>query len=354
MKIKVFTLFLSVIVIILAIVSCVKLPVTETSKDQLSQEDSTSAPDTTSEPDTTGENSPEESSQEDTTTSEESSVEDSSAEDSSEETTTEESSEEESSQVVIELPYPTLEGVTYANLTSSEYDKYFENSMFIGNSVMVHFYNFYSNKKSKISGFLGGCKFFSSSNYSALEDTKAVNDSSWHPKYQNVKMKCGDAVAQAGVTRVFLSVMALNEIALHNAKTCVDDNFQTTVDLINSIKQKSPDVEIVVLSNTYMVFNYNSYARLNNGNISALNNKVLEYCNQNGIDFIDLSTFLMDGNVLADKYCRDYEKDDSNQGCHLTNEAYALWIATLRNYACLKQNDAWTNPASMPVYTKNP
>ena len=284
MKIKVFTLFLSVIVIILTIVSCVKLPVTETSKDQLSQEDSTSAHDTTSEPDTTGENSPEESSQEDTTTSEESSVEDSSAEDSSEETMTEESSEEESSQVVIELPYPTLEGVTYANLTSSEYDKYFENSMFIGNSVMVHFYNFYSSKKSKISGFLGGSKFFAVGNYSALEDAKPVSENSWHPKYQNEKMKCADAVSQSGVKRVFLSLMALNEIAIHDQETCVDDNLQTTINLINSIKQKNPDAEVVILSNTYMVYNFNSYPKLNNGNISALNNKMLEYCNQNGID----------------------------------------------------------------------
>ncbi|NLN55562.1 MAG: hypothetical protein GX148_04580 [Clostridiales bacterium] len=339
MKIKVFAIILSIIVIVLAIVSCIKLPMENTSEDPLSKPDDTSTSDNLSEPDTVSDTSAEDSSTADTSIPDESS---------------EETVSEESSQVVIELPYPVLDGVTYANLAASEYDKFFENSMFVGNSVMVHFYNFYSSKKSKISGFLGGSKFFAVGNYSALEDAKPVSENSWHPKYQNEKMKCADAVSQSGVKRVFLSLMALNEIAIHDQETCVDDNLQTTINLINSIKQKNPDAEVVILSNTYMVYNFNSYPKLNNGNISALNNKMLEYCNQNGIDFIDLSTFLMDGNVLADKYCKDAAREGDNKGCHLTNEAYALWTATLRNYACLKLNNAWTNPASMPTYTKNP
>ena len=219
--------------------------------------------------------------------------------------------------------------------------------MFIGSSAMVHFYNFIPTRNPRFPVFRR-LQVFSSSTIPHWR-TQSRLAKTPHPKYQNEKMKCADAVSQSGVKRVFLSLMALNEIAIHDQETCVDDNLQTTINLINSIKQKNPDAEVVILSNTYMVYNFNSYPKLNNGNISALNNKMLEYCNQNGIDFIDLSTFLMDGNVLADKYCKDAAREGDNKGCHLTNEAYALWTATLRNYACLKLNNAWTNPASMPT-----
>ncbi|MDD4125739.1 MAG: hypothetical protein PHW77_08475 [Eubacteriales bacterium] len=353
MRVKIFTLIMSVIVILLTIVSCVSLPIENESDPSLSKSESNSTSDNISEPNSSQDESPDGSSEESPDSTEPSS-DDSSDEDSSEdESSDDESSADESSQISLQLPYETLDGITFSTLTSSVYDEYFTDSIFIGNSIMVHFYNFYSQKRSKYPGFLGGSKFFASSNFSSLEDSKAVSDGSWHPKYGGTKMNSADAVAESGVSTVYLSVMALNEIALHNTATCVDDTFNTTINLINSIKAKSPNVNIVILSNTYMVYNHNSYGRLNNGNISALNNKMLEYCNTNGLDFIDVSTFLMNGNVLADKYCTDYQVGEGYNGCHLTNDAYSLWTATLRNYAYLKQNNAWTNPEFMPSYTKN-
>jgi len=349
MKIKIFTLIMSVIVISLTIVSCVSLPIEDQSDPSLSNQDNNSASGNISEPENTAEESSEVTTDESSASADPSSDESSSEDESS----ADESSAEESSQVTLDLPYPTLDGITMETLTSSEYDEYFENSMFIGNSIMVHFYNFNTQMRSKYPGFLGSSKFFASSNFSALEDSKAVSEDSWHPKYSGTKSNSADAVAASGVDTVYLSVMALNELALHNMETCVNDTYNTTVNLINSMKTKSPNVRIVILSNTYMVYNYNSYGKLNNANISALNNKILEYCNNNGIDYIDVSTFLMNGNVLADNYCRDYEIGSGN-GCHLKNDAYSLWTATLRNYAYLKQNNAWINPESMPSYTKNP
>ena len=359
MKIKILTLFLSLTVIFLTIVACVKLPLEETSKDPLSRQEENSNTSNISDPGDSSEPDTGDSSEDGTTTypadssEEDQSTDDSSEESSGEESSGEESSGEESNPVEIILPYPNVKDVTVSSLTASEYDAYFADSMFIGNSVMYHFSLFYSQMKYKMPTFLGGANFFAASSYSALNDRQEITTTSPHPKYKQVKMRGADAVKESEVKRVYVSLMALNELALYNLNTCVDDTFKSMVKYINDIKQKSPNVEIVVLSNTYMVYNFNGMARLNNGNISALNNKMLDYCNQNGIDFIDLSTFLMEGNVLADKYCTDYEKKDGNNGCHLTNQAYAMWTAALRNYAYLKQAGAWKNPTSMPTYTKN-
>lgn len=253
-----------------------------------------------------------------------------------------------------ELPYASINLLKYSDIGFDPLDAYFENSVFIGNSVMVHFKNFYSNKKSVVSGFLGKPFIFCSSNYSAREDLKEISVDTWQPSYDGAKSHSWDAVAAMGAKTVYLNLMALNELGLHSTVKCVRETFENTVEMMNRIKASNPGITFVILSNTYMVYNYNNYKNLNNQHISELNNMMLEYCNQNGIDFIDVSTFLMDGNVLSDSYCRDAEKKDGNSGCHLTNDAYAMWTATLRNYAFAKQNGFWENPSEMPLYEKNP
>ena len=121
--------------------------------------------------------------------------------------------------------------------------------------------------------------------------------------------------------------------------------------IVDAIKAKSPDVKIVILANTYMVKNFNSYQKLHNGSISEYNNLLLDYCNENGYDFIDVATPLMENDVLADKFCSDNDISNSNcLGCHLLPDAYAIWTAVLRDYARAVQAGAYVNPDSMPVY----
>ena len=250
-----------------------------------------------------------------------------------------------------ELPYPTYKGLTKSKIGSSELDSYFNDSMFIGLSVFVHFQVFTKTMRTVYPDFFGSSIIFARSNFSAYNNFhyKPSDEDSVHPLYKGEKMTCEDAVKASGVKRVYLSIMALNELGIYGSN-CVERTYESTVKLINAIKAKSPSVEIVIMSNTYMVYDFNNYKNLNNGNISALNNMVLDYCNANGMDYIDVSTMLMDGNVLADKYCRDAH---SGSGCHLNNDGFAIWTAVLRNYAFLKQKGLYKNPAVMPTYTKN-
>ena len=121
--------------------------------------------------------------------------------------------------------------------------------------------------------------------------------------------------------------------------------------IVDAIKAKSPDVKIVILANTYMVKNFNSYQKLHNGSISEYNNLLLDYCNENGYDFVDITTPLVASGCLADKFCTDNAEGGS--GCHLTNDAYAIWTAVLRDYAKAEQAGTYVNPDSMPVYSRN-
>ena len=160
-------------------------------------------------------------------------------------------------------------------------------------------------------------------------------------------MKIEDAVAAMGAKTVYFSGMALNEVGIFGA----EESARNLATVVDAIKAKSPDVKIVILANTYMVKNFNSYQKLHNGSISEYNNLLLDYCNENGYDFIDVATPLMENDVLADKFCSDNDISNSNcLGCHLLPDAYAIWTAVLRDYARAVQAGAYVNPDSMPVY----
>ena len=237
--------------------------------------------------------------------------------------------------------YPTI---TDADIGPDEIDSFFDDSVFVGHSVMMHFKDKYvAYKRGGDSGFLGGAKFHASGSFSYHNNLAPVSADSVHPLYQGEKMKIEDAVAAMGAKTVYLSGMALNELALFGAEASVS-NLAAVAD---AVKAKSPDARIVVLANTYRTRDFNdSRNKLNNAGISEYNNLLLDYCNENGFDFVDVATPLMENGCLADN-----DKSNSNcLGCHLTTDAYAIWTAVLRDYARAKQAGVYVNPDSMPLY----
>lgn len=241
--------------------------------------------------------------------------------------------------------YPTI---TDADIGPDEIDSFFDDSVFVGHSVMMHFKDKYvAYKRGGDSGFLGGAKFHASGSFSYHNNLAPVSADSVHPLYQGEKMKIEDAVAAMGAKTVYLSGMALNELALFGAEASVS-NLAAVAD---AVKAKSPDARIVVLANTYRTRDFNdSRNKLNNAGISEYNNLLLDYCNENGYDFVDISTPLVGGGCLADKYCTDNAEGGS--GCHLTADAYAIWTAVLRDYAKAEQAGTYVNPDSMPLYSR--
>lgn len=245
------------------------------------------------------------------------------------------------------LPCQDVRSYTVSTIGKSAYDSFFNNSLFVGHSITLHFKNYVDYMRSSYPTFLGNAEFFTSGSFSAYHDSLAVSEvsgkKSLHPYYNGVKMTCADAVAASGCTTVYIQGMSLNELGLNG----VDGTYKYTVKLFDSIKAKCPKVRIVFLSNTYLVGDFNEkYTsknyKLTNANIKKLNNMILDYCNTNGIDFIDVTSCTSKNGVLEDKYCID--NGDGGCGCHINRTAYCSWMAVLRNYAYLRHNGIYKNP----------
>lgn len=248
----------------------------------------------------------------------------------------------------VDLPYDPAKYLELRkeNITPSELDSYFKDSVFIGNSLVVHFYNFYGVMRATDKGFLGGAKFFCSSAFSARLDLG--DNMKYSPRYDGELMHTWDAVRKMNAKTVYYNLMGLNELGLHAYSKTPELTFENNRKVLEKIIAACPDVKIVVLSNTYMVESFNGEDRgLNNYNISKFNNLALEWCNQNGYDFIDISTPFLDGNVMNEEYCRDAVPGGC--GCHIKDMYYPSWAAMLRNYAYQKVNGTWKNPEGMAI-----
>ncbi len=340
MKIKIFALILSLVIVSLSIIACVEIPLGPSEsmgENSGSQVVSGSA----------GVSEPEESSKDEPPVSYEDSSEEPSTDQSSEEPSSEPVSEGEPTYVVPEdYPYQNIASLDSYTIKDDPLDEYFRDSVFIGNSIMVHFYNYVSAKRAAYSDFLGKCKFLAASAYSPKLEFDSNPQTQYMIKYQGEYMHVWDAVQKMGAKTAYVSLMALNELGLHPNATCAEDTFDNMVRMLDKIKEVNPGINIVVLSNTYMVNTFN-YKNLNNKNIYKLNSLMLDYCNANNIAFLDVTTPLTVDGYLKTSYCIDPDPNSGN-GCHLQQKCYNSWVAVLRNYAYAMQNGGYKNIEVMP------
>lgn len=340
MKIKIFALILSLIIVSLSIIACVEIPLGPSEsmgENSGGQAVSGSA----------GISEPGDSSKDEPPVSDEDSSEESLPDWSAEEPSSEPVSEGVPSYVVPEdYPYQNIADLDSYTIGEDDLDEYFRDSVFIGNSIMVHFYNYVSAKRATYSDFLGKCKFLAASAYSPKLEFDSNPQTQYMMKYQGEYMHVWDAIQKMEAKTAYVSLMALNELGLHSNATCAEDTFDNMVRMLDRIKEVNPGITIVVLSNTYMVNTFN-YKNLNNTNIYKLNCLMLDYCNANGIAFLDVTTPLTVDGYLKTSYCLDPDPNSGN-GCHLQQKCYNSWVAVLRNYAYAMQNGGYRNIEVMP------
>lgn len=252
------------------------------------------------------------------------------------------SSEEDSSYEIMDTPVIDVPD----ELKSAEEDSFFNDSIFVGNSIMLGYSKFANTQRAgSIPDFLGTAYFFTAGNWGVYHNnrTPASSSKAYNPSYQGKKYSVEDVVGVAGAKRVFINFMGLNDLALYgDAKNCSRKCADDVIKLIEKINSMYPDVEVVILSATYITASRNKYPSLNNKNLSMMNNYLLEYCNEKGLDFVDIASQLTEKGCLADKYASDGY-------CHIWTAGYKVWTAILRDYAVRKINGTYKNPEKMPI-----
>ncbi len=197
-------------------------------------------------------------------------------------------------------------------------DAYFDGAVFVGDSVMVGYSNYAMRRGGPC---LGKMKFLAAVSFSAFNALRPITAKSTHPLYQGQKRYIWDSLAMMQAKRVFLC-FGLNDIDMGP----LEKTGERYAQVIENIKAACPDVEIHIISMTYMR-SARAKGRLNNPSIMQFNEMMRQMALNNGWGYVDIANPLADGSgQLASQYCSD-------NYVHQTNAAYDVWTQVLREYA---------------------
>lgn len=191
---------------------------------------------------------------------------------------------------------------------------YFEESAIIGDSITYFMFQWESK-----SDYLGNMTFFARGGISLNGLVKRFKNIFYRGKEDYIE----NIIAESGVKRVYI-MLGQNDLS-SKARTIVMDNWVT---LLERIREKSPDVEIVLQS---CIPEYAPDDSLDekNDRIEQYNVTLREFAAENNCKFIDL------GYYVRDHY--DRMPQIYSQGNYHMNEAGCLnWMKILRAYAQLE------------------
>lgn len=272
-----------------------------------------------------------------------------------EETTSEETTAEETTSVETEdAGYkPTSKEDTVMPIPDDfgydPIDAYFDNSVFIGYSIMMHFGRYTEDWRETIDSRIMGTAEFRAGvgmNFRNNDIQKPSDEDNKLPKHNNLAYNFEDLPEAMGVKTMVIGLMPYSDMGLGSAQSCARKGADIEIKGLKKIKLLNPELHIIVLSGTYNtgVTKEGSIKldRMYNENIRTFNNYILEYCNSAGIDFIDVSTPITNGYGV-------FPKNWASDGVyHIKQEPYKIWIQVLRDYAKKKEAGVWQNPSVMP------
>lgn len=230
---------------------------------------------------------------------------------------------EEGSDGVEEPPEPTE--VVSGNIPESERvdASYFDDVVFIGDSVSLKLQYFVRDMRKKDENYLGGAQFLTAGSFSYINALKPVSSDSTHPTYQGSKMLLEDSIAACGARKLYI-MLGMNDIAGGRYEDTLKD-----VGLVAArILEKNPDAVFYFQSVTPRMADSQT-RKLNNEIIRTYNEYLLHYCEENGYFFVDVYSVLSDENGdLPAEYCSD-PVSLGGMGIHFTDRACEAWIEYL-------------------------
>lgn len=229
--------------------------------------------------------------------------------------------------------YQTLSGIPQTDRpiglaqSSQAADDYFNNAVFIGDSVTLKLKYFVQQTRQNYPSLLGNAQFLCAGSMGSGNAMEAVNDSSIHPSFRGQKMLLEDSVAAMSAEKVFI-MLGMNDVAVYGP----EQSAQNMMQLISRIKAKSPNVQIFIQSATPMM-NSDPSRKLNNNTLFEYDLKLYELAKAmeaQGVYFVDIAYIMRnaEGNLPAN-YCSDPE----DQALHFTDEACQQWIQYLYTHA---------------------
>nr|MDD6335443.1 GDSL-type esterase/lipase family protein [bacterium] len=201
---------------------------------------------------------------------------------------------------------------TPLEMLSSQYNSFFDDALFMGDSVTGGMYYHVMGGKE-----LGEAKFVLAGAYAAYKACKGEANT----KYAGQSYTPAQAVQVVGAKKLFI-LLGLNDLPLYS----VEDTVANYKSALEQILSANPGLKIYVQSTTPVVYGGAKW-NVSNARINELNAGMQNVCRQLGVTYVDIASALMDEEgYLRDEYCTDGY-------VHLTTLGNQVWLNELRKLA---------------------
>ncbi len=212
-------------------------------------------------------------------------------------------------------PVPTAENYVLSDIDDPDY---FDDAVFVGDSVSYGFELYVTNQRSNGHECMGRAQFLTSGSLSYSNLLWDVSGESVHPAYNGQKMKLEDSLPLIHPGKIYI-LLGSNDVATYGVNSSVE-HAQT---VLGNIKSACPDAAVIVLATTPKLKAAEERSgSLNNADIDAFNRQMKEKCPEQGYIWLDFaSQFKLEDGTLNPDCCGD--PDD--MGIHFLSSSYSLW-----------------------------
>ena len=205
-------------------------------------------------------------------------------------------------------PVPTATPEAAATpVSSAQLEAYFEDSVFIGDSIMEGIRQYVAKNRAK-EPTLGDAVFLTSTMGVSVADlVKGETDGPFY-RYNGKNQPLTEILPQLECRRIFLQ-LGLNDMAAANP--VVAESVAEYSRLIDLLQAAEPEAEIIVITNPPKVAStwlpsYTPNRSFGNKLIAEYVAALIQMCDARGIPYVDAHAALLDANgALPDGYCRD-------------------------------------------------
>lgn len=218
------------------------------------------------------------------------------------------------------VPTPTPELITNDMLDSGMFDGFFDDTVFVGDSLTLILSHRVRDVRRDIPDYLGKAKFLAATSMSArVASRNTVSPNGPNFTYRGGSVSMTDGINLSGAKRAFV-LFGLNDLAIQDWQI-VRENFGKIIDLIH---ENCPDVQVIVTAVFPVTTNFCDKA---GPEWNSFNEGLAQVCRDHGAEFFDFSDKLKDeSGQLAKEICGDGK-------CHLNIPGEEIWVRELRKYA---------------------
>ena len=199
-------------------------------------------------------------------------------------------------------------------------EEFFNDAVFIGDSVSLGLSYYVNNQRDAGNSCLGSAQFLCSGSMSYSNSRGEVGKKNTiHPTYKGQEVLIEDGIKLCGAKKAFI-MLGMNDFAAYDIEY-IKGNIRDTLDKIIA---KNPDLKIYIESVTPIAYG-KEHGKFNNKAVDEFNEVLKGICKEYSIQYVDINSQFRDANgYFKADYCGD--NGSSGMGIHMNPVGCKAWV----------------------------